>query len=342
MTIVAMTAEQSEAAAPFHDTSGVIATRSGTNYMDEVPEPVTLGRAGDDAAVPPATAVGSGGITIPEAIVFAIAAGCVWLFFRKRWHRFENAPGCPVAPGWSATASASLRLGLFVAAIVLAQIGAGVAIDALGLDLQPQLQPHEMVLVGLGRYAGEAIAIAGFVVLAVKERNASARRGVALGKAALKGAAALALFWPVLMTLVWLTNLIVRALTGSVPDAVAHQTLVLLLDSQPNAWALILAAMVVVLAPMVEEVLYRGMLQSALVRLEMPRWWAIAATSVVFVSMHIAAAPSAEALPGMLAALFVLSLGFGWIYEKTGSLLAPMVMHMLFNGGNLAAAAMLS
>ena len=33
--------------------------------------------------------------------------------------------------------------------------------------------------------------------------------------------------------------------------------------------------------------------------------------------------------------LFVLALGLGWAYEKTGRLLTPIVMHALFNAGNL-------
>jgi membrane protease YdiL (CAAX protease family) len=39
-----------------------------------------------------------------------------------------------------------------------------------------------------------------------------------------------------------------------------------------------------------------------------------------------------------LAALFVLSLGFGWVYEKTGRLEAAVTMHALFNAANVALA----
>ena len=34
--------------------------------------------------------------------------------------------------------------------------------------------------------------------------------------------------------------------------------------------------------------------------------------------------------------LFVLALALTWLYEKTGSLLAPIVAHSLFNAANLA------
>ena len=52
--------------------------------------------------------------------------------------------------------------------------------------------------------------------------------------------------------------------------------------------------------------------------------------SVIFALAHLTVVP-----PHGLAALFVLSLGFGWAYEKTGSLWAPFTMHALFNAGNL-------
>ena len=36
-----------------------------------------------------------------------------------------------------------------------------------------------------------------------------------------------------------------------------------------------------------------------------------------------------------LPALFVLSLGLGWLYERTGSLWAVMLMHALFNASQI-------
>ncbi|WP_422930427.1 lysostaphin resistance A-like protein [Singulisphaera sp. PoT] len=55
------------------------------------------------------------------------------------------------------------------------------------------------------------------------------------------------------------------------------------------------------------------------------RTLAIVATSVLFGGVHIAQWPAP-------IAIFVLALGLGWIYDRTGSLIAPFVMHALFNG----------
>jgi len=57
---------------------------------------------------------------------------------------------------------------------------------------------------------------------------------------------------------------------------------------------------------------------------------AIVITSILFAIMHGAVVD----VRGLFA-LFVLSLGFGWVYLKTGRLLASIVMHAGFNVINL-------
>ena len=63
----------------------------------------------------------------------------------------------------------------------------------------------------------------------------------------------------------------------------------------------------------------------------MRRWPAILTTSVLFTLVHLGAVTSVD---GLLA-LFVLSIGFGWVYEKTGRLSASITMHAAFNLANL-------
>jgi len=53
-------------------------------------------------------------------------------------------------------------------------------------------------------------------------------------------------------------------------------------------------------------------------------WPAILLTSVLFATVH----GNVTHWP----ALFVLSLGLGYAYEKSGSLLRPLFMHAMFNG----------
>ncbi|QNN24783.1 CPBP family intramembrane metalloprotease [Planctomycetales bacterium ZRK34] len=95
----------------------------------------------------------------------------------------------------------------------------------------------------------------------------------------------------------------------------------------PTRWGLIISA--VVLAPIVEETIFRGMWQTALLqsKVVLTPWAAIGITSVIFTLTHVQIA-NLNALP----ALFTLSLGLGYVYERSGSLLAPMLLHAIFNG----------
>ncbi|MDH3584508.1 MAG: CPBP family glutamic-type intramembrane protease, partial [Phycisphaerae bacterium] len=96
-------------------------------------------------------------------------------------------------------------------------------------------------------------------------------------------------------------------------------------------WGLV--AVAVIGAPLVEEIVFRGLLQTALrhARIVLRRWGVIVVASAVFTGIHVGAADW-HAMP----ALFVLSLGLGFLYERTGSLWAPILMHALFNASQIA------
>jgi membrane protease YdiL (CAAX protease family) len=143
----------------------------------------------------------------------------------------------------------------------------------------------------------------------------------------------MAVVWPIVSGTSLVSSSVARAITGGPVDVIAHDTLKQLVESPMGVWLAVMAILVVFVAPLLEEVLYRGILQRTLMSLDLGRWTAIIITSAVFVAMHLGAAQW-HALPS----LFVLSLGFGWAYERTGRLAAPIVMHVLFNALNLALA----
>ena len=87
-----------------------------------------------------------------------------------------------------------------------------------------------------------------------------------------------------------------------------------------------LLALTVLAAPLCEDFIFRGLLQGGL-RRSLPAWQAIVTSSLVFAIMH----PPASMLP-----VFVLGLCTGWTYEKSGSLLAPMLVHAGYNVAMLA------
>jgi membrane protease YdiL (CAAX protease family) len=92
----------------------------------------------------------------------------------------------------------------------------------------------------------------------------------------------------------------------------------------PVARAVILAAMVVV-GPLAEEIFFRGGLYTVLRRsLSAPQ--ALLASSLLFAAVH-------GRQIHLSAIQFIGGLAFGWLYEKTGTLFAPVLVHA---AGNLA------
>lgn len=128
-----------------------------------------------------------------------------------------------------------------------------------------------------------------------------------------------------------LTYLLLVAV-GYEPPKIAHDALSAMRDAPEGLvkWGLIGSAMI--LAPIIEEIIFRGFLQTALRQsgLIRARWGAIAVAGLLFTVIHFSG-NSWHSLP----ALFVLSLGLGYAYERTGSLWPPIFIHAAFNTINI-------
>jgi membrane protease YdiL (CAAX protease family) len=107
-----------------------------------------------------------------------------------------------------------------------------------------------------------------------------------------------------------------------------HPLLTLVRSVGPMGKVLIVLS-AVVLAPLTEELFFRGLLQS-LLRNFMSPWAAIVISSVLFALMHLSAIRSV--LP-----LLLLSLVLGFAYERHGRLSTPILIHALFNAVMLTA-----
>lgn len=93
--------------------------------------------------------------------------------------------------------------------------------------------------------------------------------------------------------------------------------------------ATILAVLVaVVMAPLVEEVLFRGLLFQSL-RRRVGMWPAALLSTAVFAVVHVEIILSQ---PVALAGLFALGTFLAWAFHRTGSLVVPIVGHAVFNG----------
>lgn len=85
----------------------------------------------------------------------------------------------------------------------------------------------------------------------------------------------------------------------------------------------LLVLIVGVLAPVFEELFYRGLFQRSLLKHGLPPWLGIGLTSVVFGLSHL----QPLQLPGLILAGAV----FGWLAHRTGRLGAAIAAHVAFN-----------
>jgi membrane protease YdiL (CAAX protease family) len=93
----------------------------------------------------------------------------------------------------------------------------------------------------------------------------------------------------------------------------------------------VFALMFLVIGPC-EEILYRGVIQNRL-RERLSAVWGIIAASVIFASVHVIALGSTDpvAVLTAISVLAVTSLVLGAVYEYTGNLVVPWLLHSIHN-----------
>ncbi|USX13558.1 CPBP family intramembrane metalloprotease [Oxalobacteraceae bacterium OTU3CAMAD1] len=111
--------------------------------------------------------------------------------------------------------------------------------------------------------------------------------------------------------------------------ALKHSSLAGLLPSLPPApdTRLWLFALTVLAAPLCEEFIFRGLIFGGL-RRSMPAAQAIVISAAVFAAVH----PALSLLP-----VFVVGLCTAWVYERSKTLLAPMLVHAAYNAAMVTA-----
>ncbi len=271
-------------------------------------------------AVPP-------GLQVTAWAAAALAPVVLALVIWRRWYRLRAVPLRPLA------FTPLMGGALFIAMILLGIVGSHFAQVAWGIDFPAEGKPFplaDQAKLSLGAYGGQAVAVALFAW--ARQRAAGLERPN-LRTAVLIGAGGLLLVYPMLEAAAIGAEAVARYLWGETAPLLAHDTLASLVGSERDIWFVITLALVIVAAPIVEEVMYRGILQETLRLLGLSRWLAILASSALFAAMHLTIVE-----PYAIVPLFVLSVGLGWAYEKSGRLTAPVTMHLLFNGANLTLA----
>ncbi|NLF32995.1 MAG: CPBP family intramembrane metalloprotease [Planctomycetes bacterium] len=254
----------------------------------------------------------------------------VWLIRRLAHGRkvfLHEAPGRPNSLGW-----------VHVAVIV----GWMAADRVLGLLAQVgQRMPETITTEGI---LGAIVMYLFLLAIALAAAQVGFRRGVVHGMGlstrrwitdTARGLLAGLAVYPICMALAKLS-------TDLIPETFQemHSVLVFLNEDVGLSSRLLAIAMAVVVAPIVEEVIYRGLLQTALRRVLGGPWRGIVAASLVFMVAHVVFATDPLRPVGLqaFAPVFALAVVLGYNYERTGRLLPSIIVHAFFNAVNVTVA----
>ena len=132
--------------------------------------------------------------------------------------------------------------------------------------------------------------------------------------------------WPLILAAVTVTIYFAKLFTDQDYQMQQHQQLEMITKYPQLPLRIMIVFVAVVIAPLLEEMMFRGFVQTTIrsfFNIRNSAWPAIAASSVFFAMMH--------ADPGHWPSLFILGVCLGYSYEKSGSLLRPIFIHLFFN-----------
>lgn len=170
----------------------------------------------------------------------------------------------------------------------------------------------------LGLYASIILFIVGFLVFRnVNPIEAFGLRWLSWRQGLVAVIITLALVLPAIYAAQWIGY----SFCG--PETDPQPIVSFLMEHQSLRDRLSVILIAVVAAPLTEELIFRGCLYGILRQIG-GKFLAIAVSSLLFALIH-------GHIPS-LAGLVILSVGLSLLYEKTGSLWAPILLHAAFNG----------
>jgi membrane protease YdiL (CAAX protease family) len=212
-----------------------------------------------------------------------------------------------------------------VALVLIVFLGATAAAGAMVKYLPGESLSDDKAAVLISPVAHLAALVCSLLVASVTFRfGARAGMGLSSRHAIYDAGRALVAFlavWPVCMGVLLLSQRVLP------PDQGAHPMLIVV-KSASAFWQAMVVLSAVVMAPLAEEIFFRGLLQSMLRRHTRRPWISVLIASALFAAVHF---PIAQAVP----ALFVLGIVLGYNYERSGRLYAPIIIHAVFNAVNI-------
>jgi membrane protease YdiL (CAAX protease family) len=273
-----------------------------------------------------ADAVGGADEFLPVAILLALAAIAIACI--RRWRLLA----LPREPSGRMPREALFGAIFFLLAYVAGMLGA-----SLPAALLPNESPWSRLAIGAVANLLQWLAAIAFLSSQAFVDGPTAvaprRRAIAAG------ASGLLLALPIVLATGTILGFLLPHLGFPKAPEVSHETLRIVLEQRNLVFTAATLAHVVILVPLAEEALFRGLFQPSLRAARFSGAAAIGATSVVFALIHWPSIPADGRATG-LAMLVLLSVALGVLRERTGGFLAPAVAHAIFNGLNVAMALM--
>ncbi|HPS54061.1 MAG TPA: type II CAAX endopeptidase family protein [Sedimentisphaerales bacterium] len=173
-----------------------------------------------------------------------------------------------------------------------------------------------------------SILTAGFILLLVKLTFARGLKGFglytnnifkdfALGFITLLGT------WPAIMLTFILITVVGCLIKGTDYQLPQHQELEFITNNPQISVRIIIAITTIIVVPIFEEIIFRGIFQSTIRAYIKRPWFSIFISAAIFASVHA----NVEHWP----VIFILGTSLGYSYEKTGRLYPSIFIHAMFN-----------
>lgn len=220
-------------------------------------------------------------------------------------------------------------------AILLAILLAGGVFTSAGVESGgPAAKAAETVsdaaqLAGVASAVIKVLMLVGLIVgflRVIRERDPAELFG--LRRMSAKKAFIKALIWivPAVFAVMAVSALSTALLNGVWPDLGPQSSVELLQTTKSPLVKMAMGIMAVLVAPLAEEIMFRGFLFGVLKRYT-DTYFAGLVSAILFAAVHVHV--------GFFLPLFALGVIFVIAYETTGCLLVSIFMHALFNGGQV-------
>ncbi|GJQ28818.1 MAG: hypothetical protein HBSAPP03_07020 [Phycisphaerae bacterium] len=213
-------------------------------------------------------------------------------------------------------------------------VGASVAHEVWGVGPGSD-SPREMAVLGL---MSTGTALAGSAALLVLVKRVASGAGIECSaRSVLLGVGLAAGAWPVLQSVGFAMTWVHGVVGGAATEQVAHPMLKMIVEQRGDPWVWVLMGVSIVGVPVVEEVIYRGFVQSLILRATGRPWLTVIASGVLFGAAHLG-----QGIPWYsVVVVGTLGVAIGMAFERTKRLGVCIGMHVAFNGANVGLALMM-